>query len=133
MSAVFAGTYYFLGLLNRSDEAHPRCLAFSREYKGNLVVTEYVLVEVADGLLKPQHRSQAARFIRTVENIPRVKVIPASQALFSRGLQLYTERPDKEWSLTDCISFVVMTEENLREALTGDQDFEQAGFTALLK
>ena len=53
--------------------------------------------------------------------------------MFQRGLRLYEERPDKEWSLTDCLSFVVMKDENLREALTGDQHFEQAGFIALLK
>ena len=50
-----------------------------------------------------------------------------------RGVALYAERPDKDWSLTDCISFVVMRTMDITEALTGDRHFEQAGFTALLK
>ena len=56
----------------------------------------------------------------------------ATSELFERGLALYNARPDKEWSLTDCISFVVMADEGLTDALTGDRHFEQAGFTALL-
>ena len=55
-----------------------------------------------------------------------------SDTLFARGFNLYRQRSDKAWSLTDCISFVVMADEGLNEALTGDRHFEQAGFTALL-
>ena len=59
-------------------------------------------------------------------------IVPASEALFQRGLEFYCSRADQEWSLTDCISFVVMRDEKLTEALTGDHHFEQAGFVALL-
>lgn len=59
--------------------------------------------------------------------------MPPTDALFRRGLQLSNNRPEKEWSLTDCISFVVMKERRIKEALTGDHHFEQAGFVALLK
>jgi uncharacterized protein len=62
-----------------------------------------------------------------------VKIIKANDALFQAGMNLYRNRPDKGWSLTDCISFVVMREHAVQEALTGDHHFEQAGFTALLK
>lgn len=64
---------------------------------------------------------------------PRVKILPLTSGLLNRGLDLMRQRTDKDWSLTDCISFVVMEDEGLREALTGDQHFEQAGFKALLK
>jgi len=60
-------------------------------------------------------------------------VVPANVETFEKGVELYDARPDKEWSLTDCISFVVMSEEQITEALTSDHHFEQAGFTALLK
>jgi hypothetical protein len=60
-------------------------------------------------------------------------IVEARPVLFQRGLRLYDERPDKEWTLTDCISFVVMADEEIEEALTGDHHFEQAGFRALLK
>ena len=64
-----------------------------------------------------------------MENTSCFRLVPASRELLQRGLALYHERPDKEWQLTDCVSFVVMRE----ESLTGDHHFEQAGFNALLK
>ena len=57
----------------------------------------------------------------------------ASPRLFAAGLDLYRNRPDKAWSLTDCISFVVMRERSITEALAYDRHFEQAGFRALLR
>lgn len=63
----------------------------------------------------------------------RVSIVPMDQELFDRGVALYGERLDKEWSVTDCISFIVMREQGVTDALTGDHHFEQVGFTALLK
>lgn len=133
MSVVFADTFYFLGLLNRADESHARCTAFAQRHRGDVVTTVYVLVELADGLAGPHYRLPTARFIQRLQNHPRIRIVPASQDLLDRGLALYADRADKEWSLTDCISFIVMGDEGLREALTGDHHFEQAGFVAVLK
>lgn len=72
-----------------------------------------------------------AAFLRDLEADPGVSIIAESDSLYHRGLALYAERADKAWSLTDCISFVVMREESLREALTGDRHFAQAGFAPL--
>jgi uncharacterized protein len=69
--------------------------------------------------------------IRALESDPETEIIPPDPALFARGLDLFARRPDKAWSLTDCISFAVMSERGLTEALTGDHHFEQAGFRAL--
>ncbi|MCG3197312.1 MAG: hypothetical protein GHCLOJNM_01797 [bacterium] len=74
----------------------------------------------------------ALNFVRALMANPNAKVVPASRDLFEEGLSLFSRRPDKEWSLTDCISFVVMEREGLTEALTGDRHFVQAGFKALL-
>ncbi len=49
-----------------------------------------------------------------------------------RGVALYADRADKHWSLTDCISFIVMEDRGIRDALTGDHRFQQGGFNALL-
>jgi predicted nucleic acid-binding protein len=133
MRAVFADTFYFLGLLNRADESHGRCAAFARDYREVIITTSYVLVELADGLARPRYRVQAARFIQALQNHARVKIVPASDALLARGLEFYAARPDKEWTLTDCVSFVIMRERGVTDALTGDKHFEQAGFVALLK
>ena len=64
---------------------------------------------------------------------PQVTIVSPSASLFDRGVELFAKRPDKCWSLTDCISFVVMEEQGIMHALTGDRHFEQAGFVALLK
>ena len=133
MKAVFADAYYFVGLLNRADRHHAKILAAARDLRDNLLTTEWVLAEFADALAESASRRHVPRFIRELEQDPRARIVGASADLFRRGLQLYETRPDKGWSLTDCISFVVMQDEGLREALTGDQHFEQAGFVALLK
>jgi predicted nucleic acid-binding protein len=63
----------------------------------------------------------------------RVTIVPAAQDLFEQGIELFAKRPDKEWSLTDCISFIVMQEYELTDAVTADHHFEQAGFRILLE
>jgi len=132
VSEVFADTYYFLALLAPADEGHAAAVAASRTLPARLVTTAWVLVEVADALSGSATRLRGAGFIEDLERKPMFLVLPGSRESFQAGLELYRSRPDKEWSLTDCISFVVMKERGIKEALTGDHHFEQAGFTALL-
>jgi hypothetical protein len=98
-----------------------------------MVTTEWVLTEVADATADPALRDNFKRLFDLLEGDNQVKIVQASHELFRHGLTLYFQRPDKKWSLTDCISFVVMNEQGLKDALTGDRHFEQAGFTALLR
>jgi predicted nucleic acid-binding protein len=97
------------------------------------VTTAWVLTEVADAMAAPPNRPLFLRLIEGFRTLRIVEVVPATPELFDRGIELYGRRPDKSWSLTDCISFVVMTERDITEALTGDHHFEQAGFRALLR
>ena len=132
MSKVFADTFYFLALLNKNDKAHAKALQYSALIE-RLITTEWVLTELADGLASSRHRSM---FLQTRQELladADVQVIPLDVRLHEEGIRLYASRADKEWSLTDCISFVVMRREAVTEALTGDHHFEQAGFVALLK
>ena len=62
---------------------------------------------------------------------PSNDIVTAGRELLERGITLFSNRPDKEWSLTDCITFVVMEEHGATEALMSDGDFEQAGFVAV--
>jgi hypothetical protein len=71
--------------------------------------------------------------LETLRESHDVLIVAPTLELFERGVEMFRQRPDKEWSLTDCISFVVMRDENIVDALTGDRHFEQAGFRALLK
>jgi uncharacterized protein len=132
MKAVFADTFYFLALLNERDAAHQRAVAVSRSAGLALVTTEFVLIELADALCKPQQRDEVLGLCSVVETDRAFQLVRATSELIQRGKKLYRERPDKEWPLTDCISFVVMQEHGLLEALTADHHFEQAGFKLLL-
>jgi predicted nucleic acid-binding protein len=131
--AVFADTFHFLALLNSSDPAHVRAIEASCVPGREFVTTEFVLLELADALAYPRDRVEFFVVRDAITNDPSFHIVPASTELLARGIQFYRERPDKEWSLTDCISFVVMAEKELSEALTGDRHFEQAGFKPLLK
>jgi predicted nucleic acid-binding protein len=132
MKAVFADTFYFLALLNQRDAAHSRAVVASRVPGVSLVTTEFVLVELADALCKPRHRGEVLALWKIVEADPAFRLIRASTDVIQRGVKLYSSHADKEWPLTDCISFIVMRDHSLSEALTADRHFEQAGFKALL-
>jgi len=97
-----------------------------------LLTSAWVLLEVANALPGSRSRSRFERLLVGLRNAPNVEIVPADTTLFERGCQLYIERSDKEWSLTDCISFLVMKDRNITEALTADHHFEQAGFQSLL-
>jgi len=131
--AVFADTFHFLALLNSSDAAHVRAIEASCVAGREFVTTEFVVLELADALAHPRDRVEFFVVRDAIINDASFHIVPASTEVLARGIQFYRERPDKEWSLTDCISFVVMAEKGLSEVLTGDRDFEQAGFKLLLK
>ena len=133
MSAVFADAFYFLARLNPADESHEQAVRVGTQETRPIVTTAWVLTEVADAMSSPANRPAFLRLLETLKSSQDVKIIPTTVELFDRGVQLYAERADKEWSLTDCISFVVMADGGLADALTGDHHFEQAGFKALLK
>lgn len=133
MKTVFADSFFYFAMLSRTDNCHVRAVDFSRTFPGRVVTTQWILTEVADGLASRSKRHGFGALREQMKDDKNVLIVPASTELFERGCALYQTRPDKEWSLTDCISFVVMQEHGVTEALTGDHHFEQAGFIALLK
>lgn len=132
MSATFADTFYYLALLNPGDAAHMRALETTAQRSGTLVTTHWVLTEVGDAMAAPATRRRFSDLIQAIKSDPDTIVVPADAALFYEGVALFRRRADKTWPLTDCISFVVMERHDIKEAMTGDRHFAQAGFTALL-
>jgi predicted nucleic acid-binding protein len=133
MKAVFVDTSFFLASLNPNDELHKKAIATSREISALRLTTAFVLLEVANSM---SGSGQWANFVNFYEQIRvhrHARIIPVSEDVFQRRYVLNADRKDKDWSLTDCISFVVMSDESLTEALTYDHHFEQAGFAALLR
>jgi predicted nucleic acid-binding protein len=132
--AWFADTSWFLAMVGTNDVHHEKAIELSRQRRVPLVTTEWVIAELADGMSRPiSLRRVFANVLASIENDPTAVVVRADHEMFRRGLALYQDRPDKEWSLTDCISFIVMQKHGITDALTGDHHFEQAGFVALLK
>lgn len=132
---IFLDTAYVNALVNTRDQWHEAAVGWERKLSSDrrrLVTTEFVLVEIADGLAAIRFRGQAARVIAALQASPLLEITSASRELFMAALEMYRSRPDKDWGLTDCASFIVMGERGLSEALTTDDHFRQAGFRALL-
>ncbi len=134
MIPLFADAFFFIALLSKRDRAHESSRAYlDPRILRPLLTTAWVLTEVADALAQPRQRPAVIGLFVLLQDQPAVEVLPPNPEPFQKGYDLYTRRPDKAWSLTDCISFVVMTERGITDALTGDHHFEQAGFRALLR
>lgn len=133
MKPVFADTSYYVALLGPRDAHHELAVEWSERLLGRVVVTEYVVVELGSALSGLEDRHLYVPFVEELLKDPGTVYVHASPALFRQGLDLFAARPDKAWSMVDCISFVVMKQRRLKEALTTDRHFLQAGFRALLR
>jgi predicted nucleic acid-binding protein len=123
---------FYLALLNDRDALHTSAHHWALQNRAPVVTTEFVLLEVANFFKLPKNRGKFATFISAIEADPGTTIIPCESLWFRSGLELFTLRLDKEWSLTDCISFVVMESRGLTDALTADHHFAQAGYNVLL-
>jgi uncharacterized protein len=132
MSEVFADSFYFIAVINPRDAHHATAIELSQKVTRPAVTTLWVLIEVADALCDVQLRVKTHQFISTALRRPGFTVLTDFEPWLSRGLALYGSRLDKDWSLTDCISFEMMKDRGINDALTGDRHFAQAGFRPLL-
>ena len=133
---IFLDASYAIALSVSNDPNHERALVLADELESHftrLITTRAVILEIGNALSRQRYRNAAIELIRSLEEDPKVEIIELTKTLCRAGVQLYRERQDKEWGITDCISFVVMTERGLVSALTADDHFRQAGFRALLK
>lgn len=133
MKPRFADTFYYLAMVNPRDQAHRLVMERAGSLLGPVVTTAWVLTEVGDALAAPAFRLVFRDLMEELWTDEETEIVSASDALFRRGVEFIARRLDKAWSLTDCLSFVVMRDRGLVEALTGDHHFEQAGFRALLR
>jgi len=136
MTALFADTFFWIALADFNDSAHHRALALTSERTDSpIVTTDEVLVEYLTffATAPEQMRRKALTNARRILEDPGVRVVPQSRESFLSGMALYEGRPDKGYSLTDCISMQTMRREGLTEVLTNDRHFEQEGFRALFR
>ncbi|HJP95822.1 MAG TPA: PIN domain-containing protein [Candidatus Saccharimonadales bacterium] len=98
-----------------------------------LLTTRAIILEIGNALSRQRYRKASVELLESLKQDPKVEIVSLTEDIYERGFELYQSRPDKEWGITDCISFVVMQERGLTDALTTDEHFEQAGFRALLR
>jgi predicted nucleic acid-binding protein len=133
---VFLDASYAIALAAPTDQLHHLAIALASRLEEDgtrLVTTQAVLLEIGNALSKRRHRESAVLLLTSLEADPLVEVVAFTPDLYKKAFHLYRTRPDKEWGLIDCASFVVMRERGLSEALTADEHFEQAGFRALMR
>jgi len=135
MKRVFADTGYWIALLTPRDGLHEEAHRLFATLAGvEIVTSEWVLIELLDGFATkgPYLRSLASNAVAALKADPWVTVVPQIREGFAETFQLYRDRPDKDWSMTDCSTFLIMRRYGIDSALTHDKHFEQAGFNALL-
>jgi uncharacterized protein len=136
MRTVFADAGYWIALLNPSDGLHHSAISISAKIAPfSLVTSEMVLTEVLNSFSRKGSglRTATLNLMRDFKTDVAVDVVPQTSALFDLAFDLYSQRLDQAWSHTDCASFCIMQQQDIREALTHDRHFEQAGFIALLR
>ncbi|MBA2340793.1 MAG: type II toxin-antitoxin system VapC family toxin [Pyrinomonadaceae bacterium] len=132
-SRIFVDTSFVLALINERDQYHAQAESLSYKFENLLLITtDAVLLEIGNALAK-DFREEAVTVIKVLRNSKRVETMKIDEKLFEKGLEVYAKYADKKWGLVDCISFVVMRENGITEALTFDGDFAQAGFTVVNK
>ena len=115
---------YAIALSATSDQYHELAVTFAEQLEAEgtqLITTRAVVLEIGNALSKLRYRNAAIALLDSLDEDPNVEIIPITEELYKRAFQLYRERPDKEWGLTDCISFVVMKDGGLMDALTTDE------------
>lgn len=130
---VFVDTFALVAWLNPRDKAHGIVTRYLDGFSGRLLTTEWVPVELADALSAPQARLTTVSLLQAVRSDTLFDVVGYAPTVYQAGFELFATRPDKAWSLSDCISFGVMAERKVSDALTADHHFEQAGFRAVFK
>jgi hypothetical protein len=132
---VFLDTSFILALENRDDPFHERAKQIDRELIGRdsvLVLHWGILLEIGDGYARVDRREKGFQLLETLRRENSYQIVPLTDALLSEATALYKQRSDKAWGLTDCVSFALMQQEGIANALTADAHFRQAGFKPLL-
>ncbi|MFM7427965.1 MAG: type II toxin-antitoxin system VapC family toxin [Elainella sp.] len=136
MAEVFLDTSFAIALSSTTDQNHARAVELSYQLaagRTHFVTTQAILLEIGNTLSKQKYRAAAIQLLESLEADPSVEVVLLTNSLYRAAFDLFKQREDKEWGLVDCISFVVMKNRGITEALSADTHFQQAGFRALLK
>jgi uncharacterized protein len=136
MTEIFLDTSFAIALSSVTDQNHVLAVKLADQIehdKTNLVTTQAILLEIGNALSKQRYRAAAVQLLESLETDLSIEVVLLTHSLYKLAFDLFKRREDKEWGLVDCISFIVMQDRGITDALTADTHFQQAGFRALLK
>jgi uncharacterized protein len=136
MNEVFLDTSFAIALSSATDQNHLQAVKLANQIESNktrLVTTQAILLEIGNALSKQRYRAAAIELLASLETDPSIEVVMLTNSLYRSAFNLFKQRTDKEWGLVDCISFIVMQDRGITDALTADIHFQQAGFRALLR
>jgi uncharacterized protein len=129
---IFLDSGYLIALIRKKDAFHATALKASELYAGPFLTTDLILLELANSLSKPPYRKIVITVIEKIQTNINTQVVPFSVDGMSKAFSLFKNHQDKTWGLVDCFSFVVMKEKRIKQALTFDDHFRQAGFNTPL-
>lgn len=138
-TVVFADSAYWIALIHEGDALHEQAVSLEtrlHEIRVRIITSEFVLSEVLSNSWVRERgwmRERAIKLISQLEENPNVEIVPCTHGLFRKGIDHYSKRGDKEYSLVDSISMQIMTELKITEVLSADRHFAQENFTRLLK
>lgn len=135
MIEVFLDTSFAIALSSATDKNHGQAVQIADQLEKNqtrLVTTQAILLEIGNALSKTKYRLAAIKLLASLEADPNVEIVELTEQRYQEAFNLFKNRIDKEWGLVDCLSFIVMQNRGITEALTADQHFRQAGFRNLL-
>ncbi|MBN2580159.1 MAG: PIN domain-containing protein [Pirellulales bacterium] len=136
MNPVFLDSSGLIAVIVTDDQWHSQAESVWEKLiaeKTSLMTTDLILLEIGDTLSRFHQRSLAVEIYDQLSKYQNVEIIPPTPKLIATGWQLYRNRPDKEWSVTDCISFSIMSQRSIQDAFAIDHHFEQAGFKKLIQ
>lgn len=136
MKAIFADTFYWIALLNSKDTWHLQVVEVSQEISNSpLVISDGIIDELFAYYSKRGDllRLKVSEIYKSFLKDPTIQFVSYTPEIRQKGIALYEQRPDKGYSLVDCISMVIMKEMGIAEVLTNDKHFTQEGFTILFK
>ncbi len=134
MKAIFADTFYWIALINSRDTWHLQAIKVSQEISNSpLIISDGIIDELFAYSSKRGDlmRLKVSEIYKSFLKDPNIQIISYTTEIRQKGIDLYEQRPDKGYSLVDCISMMIMKEMGVSEVLTNDKHFAQEGFTIL--
>ena len=135
-TSVLLDTAALLALANRRDNLHEQAKKVRdriAKERREILTTEWILTEFLNAMQRPPARTLAVHVVEQLRQSQRVQILLASTTEWQKGYALYRSRPDKAWSLVDCISIHLCQRQSIREVFTSDRNFTQAGYQILLR